>query len=123
MIDEERREKVIEALKRCIYDPDPGQVTKEFLSCSECPYLHGYGCTHDLMRDALALLKEQEVHRDGYWIEDAKTYPGAELSNYVCSNCGKTGGTWIKHIAPGRTFPWCPFCGSNMSREAVKWDD
>ena len=54
------RNKVIEALKRCIYDPDPGQLTKEYLSCSECPYCHG--CTHDLMRDALALLKEQEPH-------------------------------------------------------------
>ena len=53
------REKVIEALKRCIYDPDPGQLTKEFLSCSECPYCHG--CTHDLMRDVLVLLKEQEA--------------------------------------------------------------
>ena len=51
------RNKVIEALKRCIYDPDPGQLTKEFLSCSECPYCNG--CTHDLMRDALALIEEQ----------------------------------------------------------------
>lgn len=52
------RAKVIQALRRCIYDPDPGQTNKEFISCSECAYQHG--CTHDLMRDALELLKEQE---------------------------------------------------------------
>lgn len=74
------RKKVIAALKRCSYDPDPGQHTKEFLSCSECPYQQG--CTHDLMRDALELLREQEARvmtldeiRSGAvevaWIEDA----------------------------------------------------
>jgi DNA-directed RNA polymerase subunit RPC12/RpoP len=79
------------------------------------------------MRDALSLLKEQEANkphrRNGYWIEDAKTYPGAGLSNYVCSNCGKTGGTWVKHIAPDRTFPWCPYCGINMSGKKVRYAD
>lgn len=52
------REKVIQSLRRCIYDPDPGQTKKEYISCDECAYQRG--CTHDLMRDALALLREQE---------------------------------------------------------------
>lgn len=74
------RAKVIQALRRCIYDPDPGQTKKEFISCSECAYQHG--CTHDLMRDALELLRRQEPRvltleeiRSGTvevaWIEDA----------------------------------------------------
>lgn len=56
------REKVIDALKRCSYDPDPGQPRKEIFSCSDCPYYRGcyHGCTYDLMRDALVLIKEQE---------------------------------------------------------------
>ena len=112
------REKVIKGLQIC------SQSKSEHKSCPYYPHnTDDKDCITKLTSDALASLKEQEVHKDGYWIEDAKTYPGAGLSNYVCSNCGKTGGTWIKHIAPGRTFPWCPFCGSNMSREVVKWDD
>ena len=57
------REKVIDALERCSYDPDPGQPRKEIFSCSDCPYYRGcyHGCTYGLMRDALALLKEQEA--------------------------------------------------------------
>ena len=70
------RKKVIAALKRCSYDPDPGQHTKEFLSCSECPYQQG--CTHDLMRDALELLKEQEPR-----VMTPREFDGVRLSKPV----------------------------------------
>lgn len=53
------REKVIRGLELCAYDPDPGQELKEIRSCPECPYYRA-GCSPQLIRDALALLKEQE---------------------------------------------------------------
>ena len=53
------REKVIRGLELCAYDPDPGQELKEIRSCPECPYYRA-GCSPQLIRDTLALLKEQE---------------------------------------------------------------
>ena len=53
------REKVIRGLELCAYDPDPGQELKEIRSCPECPYYRA-GCSPQLIRDALALLKDQE---------------------------------------------------------------
>lgn len=52
--------KVIQGLELCAYDPDPGQKLKEIRSCPECPYYRA-GCSPQLIRDALALLKEQEA--------------------------------------------------------------
>lgn len=54
------REKVIRGLELCAYDPDPGQELKEIRSCPECPYYRA-GCSPQLIRDALALLKEHEA--------------------------------------------------------------
>lgn len=54
------REKVIRGLELCAYDPDPGQELKEIRSCPECPY-YREGCSPQLIRDALALLKGQEA--------------------------------------------------------------
>lgn len=54
------REKVVRGLELCAYDPDPGQELKEIRSCPECPYYRA-GCYPQLIRDALALLKEQEA--------------------------------------------------------------
>ena len=63
--DDEKREKVIEGLKNC------GKIGKrEVYPCEECPY-YTCGCSNQLCRDALALLKEQE--------ED---YP-------ICEKCGR----------------------------------
>lgn len=75
------REKVIRGLELCAYDPDPGQELKEIRSCPECPY-YREGCSPQLIRDALALLREQEPRvmtleeiRSGaaevVWLEDA----------------------------------------------------
>jgi hypothetical protein len=54
------REKVVRGLELCAYDPDPGQELKELRSCPECPYYRA-GCSPQLIRDALALLQEQEA--------------------------------------------------------------
>lgn len=64
------REKVIRGLELCAYDPDPGQELKEIRSCPECPYYRD-GCSPQLIREALALLREQNV-RIKRLIEDAK---------------------------------------------------
>lgn len=78
MPDAEKREKVIRGLKLCAYDPDPGQELKEVRSCPECPYYRA-GCSPQLIRDALDLLKEQEPRALEYseiekhplvWLED-----------------------------------------------------
>ena len=59
MADTEKRGKVMRSLELCAYDPDPGQELKEIRSCPECPYYRA-GCSPQLIRDALSLLKEQE---------------------------------------------------------------
>ena len=58
------RKTVIRGLELCAYDPDPGQELKEVRSCPECPYYRA-GCSPQLIRDALALLKEQELEIKG----------------------------------------------------------
>jgi hypothetical protein len=79
------REKAIRGLELCAYDPDPGQEPKENRSCPECPYYRA-GCSPQLIRDALALLKEQEprvmtldevIHsKDWIWYEEKSTHCG-----------------------------------------------
>lgn len=50
----------------------------------------------------------------GRWIEDERTYPGAGLSNNLCSVCGGVGGTWKKGLEPERKWHFCPNCGAKM---------
>lgn len=85
MTDVEKREKVIRGLELCAYDPDPGQELKEVRSCPECPYYRA-GCSPQLIRDALALLREQEARvmmkeeivlcTDWVWCEYTSGYQG-----------------------------------------------
>lgn len=92
------REKVIRGLELCAYDPDPGQELKEIRSCPECPYYRA-GCSPQLIRDALALLTEQEarvmtveevIHsKDWVWYQWKNTHCGWT----VAVNCD---GKWIE---------------------------
>lgn len=52
--------------------------------------------------------------KKGKWIKDETTYPGPFTDNYVCSECGRIGGDWIKGIRQDQMYPFCPFCGANM---------
>lgn len=125
-------EKVIRGLERCAYDPDPGQPTKEFLSCSDCPYQQG--CTHDLMRDALALLKaqmprvmtpEEVTHsEDWLWYESRDLYQGwvkmndcddewIDWEDCTVDRLGFYGSQW-------RCWTSRP---TEEQRKAVKWDE
>lgn len=55
MTDAEKREKVIRGLESCVYDI-------RLMQCVNCPYHTDKSrCLTTLMRDALALLKEQEA--------------------------------------------------------------
>lgn len=91
-------EKVIRGLELCAYDPDPGQELKEIRSCPECPYYRA-GCSPQLIRDALALLQEQEprvmtldevIHsKDWIWYQWKNTHCGWAIA----VNCD---GKWIE---------------------------
>lgn len=92
------REKLIRGLELCTYDPDPGQERKEIRSCPECPYYLA-GCSPQLLRDALALLREQEarvmtveevIHsKDWVWYQWKNTHCGWAIA----VNCD---GKWIE---------------------------
>lgn len=91
MNDAEKREKVIRGLKACAEDVGT-------LHCRECPY-SGMPCITPLLRDALALLKEQEPRvmtleeviqsHDWIWYQWKNTYCGWT----VAVNCD---GKWIE---------------------------
>lgn len=75
----------------------------------DCPYngaAHYNICTHELLTDAIALLKEREAVKP----KEVKMYPTGQ---YACGFCG--------HISVGSKdyhAKYCPECG-----KAVKWDE
>ena len=99
------REKVIKAIDICLGHG----------KCNDCPYcLSGKGytamnCRDYMLRDALALLKEQEPVK-----------PILEQDSMVCGNCGHEV-IWQKMIGDNilaeEQLDYCPQCG-----KAVKWE-
>lgn len=83
------------------------------------------GDIEDALDWVISLIQEaeEEAGNEAYWIEGDGTYPGPGRSNYACSECGESAGTWIEHISADRTWPYCPNCGAPMSREKVKYAD
>ena len=53
------KEKVLQGLRLCRYDPDPGQKCKQLVSCDICPYWDDmYGCRfNDLLNDAINVIE------------------------------------------------------------------
>ena len=95
------RERVIQALERCID------------GCSnECPYEYGGAvtleyCRADLMRDALELLKEQEPVKPKKWVPKGQVF--ARVMGWYCPKCD---------AGLSRGDKYCHNCG-----QAVKWDE
>ena len=93
------REKVIKALECEEYS--------EYARCNQCPYVKFHKCKTLLMRDAIALLKEQEAVEP-----QIAPFPDTSRSDgswyYVCGTC-------YKPIDPKDKY--CRHCG-----QAVKWE-
>lgn len=52
--------------------------------------------------------------RWGRWIVEKNTFPGLNLENNVCSECGECAGTWPKRLGPRDKYAFCPWCGAKM---------
>lgn len=103
-------EKVIKGLETCISINEGEDCPKE------CPYYHdvcfGYG---QLMRDALALLKEQEPQSDkGKWI----ILENCANAGVYCSACN-TKIFEFTHRPKHKVSQFCPHCGANMDQEKI----
>ena len=48
------------------------------------------------------------------WIAEKNTFPGFNLANNVCSECGECAGTWPKRLGPRDKYAFCPWCGARM---------
>jgi DNA-directed RNA polymerase subunit RPC12/RpoP len=95
------RKKVIENLEECLSASCRGFRPRE-----SCPYNDD---EWDIMRDALALLKEQEA-KAGKWIEKTD-YMGDTY--YDCSVCGESW-TTIDGTPWQNGMNYCPHCGAKM---------
>lgn len=111
------RDEVIKALSLCRYDPDPGQESKQLVSCDICPYWSDeVGCRMtDLFNDALALLKHEQ--KRGRWITypECLAYEGAYSDDHiVCSECESV---WSIMDNDTERFQFCPNCGAGMGED------
>lgn len=130
-----KREKVIRGLELCAYDPDPGQELKEIRSCPECPYYRA-GCSPQLIRDALALLNEQEPRvmtleeviklNDWIWVDYKDGFNGYEYKLDYDSDCDRV--EWLDGATDGmeeygKTWRcWTSRPTPEQMRE-TKWED
>jgi len=97
------REKVVCAIENCIGQP----------KCKDCPW-EDCEVEHEvvnrvpygLLRDALALLKDQEP-KIGHWIFESRY---CEAWSHTCSECGKRMTT-----AVGMYASFCWNCGAKMT--------
>lgn len=72
------------------------------------------------MVDTFAEIPTIGITTVGYSYECDKTYPGVGTSNYLCSVCGETQGTWRKGLTANQKYKFCPWCGARM--EATSCD-
>ena len=134
--------KVVSGLKCCTTHPN------EYGDCmsDDCPYKGSTTCCTELMRDALALLKEQEHEAldmpkpdsdIGCWYDITHNYtleqvvsalkaqepvkPVLDIDTWKCGKCGHT----LEHqellgdnVLFHEQYNYCPQCG-----KAVKWNE
>ena len=106
------REKVIKGLEHCTR---PSEVGKGGNFCMDCPYTEPVGFNQfkcnskQMMRDALALLKEQEAVEPHY---------NARTNWYECGNChySMTSGMHCRsELIPATKVRYCANCGFPVS--------
>ena len=96
------RGKVISGMAHCGCRPIGNDIVSEGM-CNGCPYCGDLYCGHNLMADALALLRAQEP------VEPKKYMSRVNRTEYLCGACDSG-------ILFGDEF--CRHCGRK-----VKWDD
>lgn len=79
----------------------------------------GYDVYSDDVRAIMRKVDEQPAAdvapvRRGHWIEDKNSFPGFNLANNLCSECGECAGTWPKRLGPRDKYAFCPWCGARM---------
>lgn len=107
--------RVMKGLECCL----PMTTRNGFADCKQCPYYRKITpdggiieCCHDLMTDALALLKAQEpVEPKVVDTSSSKLYHSKMFKNHYCGYCGE-----FLHIV-NRKDLFCSHCG-----KAVKWE-
>lgn len=111
------REKVIKAIDICLGHG----------KCDDCGYQikGGYStmdCRKPMMRDALAMLKEQEVELS-YRKAKAITHTATKLDDATCPSCGnvvgekmRTGAVWQSVVQV--RWDYCRFCGQKLDWES-----
>lgn len=103
-------EKVVKGLETCL------SINKGEDCPKECPYYHDVCYEYDqLMRDALALLKEQEPQPDkGKWI----ILENCANAGVYCSACN-TKIFEFTHRPKHKVSQFCSHCGAKMDQEKI----
>ena len=85
---------------------------EEFNAHGNSDMYHEFGCT---VYSALEILKEQEA-KTGKWILDDE-----DANSWKCSECGDL--LIINDGTPHENnWHFCPYCGTKLEEEKVKWD-
>lgn len=92
------REKVIKGLEH---------HTNLGIGCTGCPY---NGDCHQLPKDVLELLKEQE-RSTAYWEKITGMAPPEYHGHYMCSKCEWHG---MSYNEREMNYRYCPCCGAKM---------
>lgn len=99
------KEKVIHALETCISDGTPCTECEYFVEITDNTDNAKYDCIGLMMKDALALLREQEpvepIEQDGW---------------HYCGICGRS---IDGDFADEELFQYCPNCGRKVKLNAA----
>lgn len=101
------REKVIKGFEICLKNIDRQDCPNDCPYLSDCSKYENRVIFQPLMRDALALLRETNIRRDGRW----KSIPHKKAR--VCSVC-EADEPYKFADDDADVYAYCPFCGAKM---------
>lgn len=105
------REKVIKGLEVCLKNIDQQDCPNNCPYLNDCSKYENRVMFQPLMRDALALLKEQEAKKGTWqWKIHGKPQSGGTLGEAICDQCGES--TYATAVKGALNY--CPNCGANM---------